>query len=71
MPLDILGMLLLLIGAWLLNRQSNIGWLVIIVGIICFLIVGFTNSLYGIVVFGIIYILFALFNYLRGGVWKW
>jgi len=64
--MDILGMILLLIGTYMLGKRNNNGWLVSILGAICFAIASWQSELLGIFIFELIYICIAVVNYIKG-----
>ena len=68
--IDISGMILLLIGTWLLGKHNNNGWLITMAGGICFLIIAIPAKLYGLVTFQTIYSFLATHNYLKGRIKK-
>jgi hypothetical protein len=63
--MDIIGMLLLLLGTWLLGNKNKNGWLISITGATFFLISGYMAKLYGIALFELIYIGVAIYNYIK------
>jgi len=64
--IDIAGMILLLLGTYMLGKHNNNGWLASIGGAICFAIASWQTELLGIFIFELIYIAIAVVNYIRG-----